>query len=105
MTDDGQLLREYARERSEPAFGELVSRHIDLVYSAALRMAVGDRQLAEDVTQNVFIDLARKASSLPNDVLLAGWLYRHTCYAAANAVRTERRRKTREQTAMEIIRQ
>src|SRR5919108_6108366 len=102
MNDDTQLLRRYAEDRSESAFGELVSRHIDLVYSAALRVVGGDRHLAQDVTQGVFVDLARKARRLPHDVLLAGWLYRHTCYAAANAVRTERRRKTREQTAMEM---
>jgi RNA polymerase sigma factor (sigma-70 family) len=102
MTDDGQLLQQYTRERSESAFGELVSRHVDLVYSAAVRVAGGDRHLAQDVTQGVFMDLARKASRLPRDVLLAGWLYRHTCLVAANAVRTERRRKTREQVAMEM---
>ena len=102
MTDDRQLLQQYTRERSESAFGELVARHIDLVYSAALRVVGGDSQLAQDVIQVVFIDLASKARGLPQDVLLAGWLYRHTCYAGANAVRTERRRKTREQTAMEM---
>src|SRR5437660_6780324 len=102
MTDDGQLLQQYARERSESAFGELVTRHIDLVYSAALRVASGDRHLAEDVTQVVFMDLARKARGLPRDVWLAGWLHRHTCYTAAKAVRTERRRKTRERIAMEM---
>src|SRR5579864_1648412 len=102
MTDDGQLLQRYAQERSESAFGKLVSRHIDLVYSAALRVVGGDSHLAQDVTQRVFIDLARKARNLPCDVVLAGWLYRHTCYTAANAVRAERRRKTREQTAMEM---
>ena len=102
MTDDGQLLQQYTRERSESAFGELVTRHIDLVYSAALRVAGGDRHLAEDVTQVVFMDLARKARGLPRDVLLAGWLHRHTCYTAAKAVRTERRRKTRERIAMEM---
>ena len=48
MTDDAQLLRQYAEERAEPAFGELMARHIDLVYSAALRVAGGDRQLAQD---------------------------------------------------------
>ena len=100
--DDAQLLRQYVEGQSEEAFGELVSRHIDLVYSAALRMASSDSHLAEDVTQMVFIDLARKVRSLPRGVLLAGWLYRHTCYTAAKAVRTERRRRAREQTAMEI---
>jgi RNA polymerase sigma factor (sigma-70 family) len=102
MMDDGQLLQQYRREGSEPAFGELVTRHIDVVYSAALRVAGGDSHLAQDVTQTVFMDLARKARSLPRDVVLAGWLYRHAWYTAAKMVRTERRRQTREQTAMEM---
>ena len=98
--DDEQLLELYSRERSEGAFSELVARHIDLVYSAALRKCGGDAHLAEDVTQSVFMDLARKAGGLPRDVVLAGWLHRHTCFIAANAVRSERRRRNREQTAM-----
>ena len=102
MTDDGQLLQQYTRERSESAFGELVTRHIDLVYSVALRVAGGDSHLAQDVTQTVFLDLARKATSLPQDAVLAGWLYRHAWFTAAKMVRTERRRQTREQTAMEM---
>jgi RNA polymerase sigma factor (sigma-70 family) len=102
MTDDEQLLQQYRREGSESAFGELVTRHIDLVYSAALRVAGGDSHLAQDVTQTVFVDLARKARSLPRDVILAGWLYRHAWFTAAKMVRTERRRQTREQTAMEM---
>ena len=102
MTDDEQLLQRYARERSESAFSELVARHIDLVYAAALRVVNGDSHLAQDVTQTVFIDLARKAQSLPRGVVLAGWLHQHTCYKASTAVRTEQRRKTREQTAMEM---
>lgn len=102
MRDDEQLLQQYTNERSESAFGELVTRHIDLVYSAALRVVNGDTPLAQDVTQTVFIDLARKARSLPRGVVLAGWLHRRTCYRAATAVRTERRRRSREQTAMEM---
>jgi RNA polymerase sigma factor (sigma-70 family) len=102
MIDDEQLLRQYRQERSETAFSELVARHIDLVYSAALRMVNGDSHLAQDVTQIVFTDLARKAWGLPRGVMLAGWLYRHTRYTGAKTVRTERRRQTREQTAMEM---
>jgi len=102
MTDDGQLLQQYTRDRSESAFGELVTRHIDLVYSVALRVAGGDSHLAQDVTQTVFLDLARKAASLPQDAVLAGWLHRHTWFTAAKMVRTERRRQTREETAMEM---
>src|SRR6266571_4070907 len=103
MTDDAQLLRRYTEEGAEPAFGELVTRHIDLVYSAALRVVGGDRHLAQDVTQTVFADLARKAGSLRRGAVLAGWLYRHTCFTAAKAVRAERRRRIREKTAMEMI--
>jgi RNA polymerase sigma factor (sigma-70 family) len=102
MTDDGQLLQQYTRDRSESAFGELVARHIDLVYSVALRVAGGDSHLAQDVTQTVFLDLARKAPGLPRDAILAGWLYRHAWFTAAKTVRTERRRQVREQTAMEM---
>ena len=102
MMDDGQLLQQYKREGSESAFGELVRRHIDLVYSAALRVVNGDTHLAQDVTQRVFFDLARKPGSLPRGVVLAGWLHRHTCFRAATAVRTERRRTIREQTAIEM---
>jgi RNA polymerase sigma factor (sigma-70 family) len=102
MTDDEQLLRQYTQERAESAFAELVTRHIDLVYAAALRFVNGDTHLAQDVTQTVFIDLASKAWRLPRGVILAGWLHRHTCFTAATAVRTERRRRTREQTAMEM---
>src|SRR6266516_6342427 len=102
MTDDAQLLRRYTEERAEPAFGKLVARHIDLVFSAALRVVGGDRHLAQDVTQTVFADLARKARSLPRDVVLAGWLYRHACFTAAKAVRAERRRRVREKAAMEM---
>jgi RNA polymerase sigma factor (sigma-70 family) len=102
MTEDKALLREYADERSERAFSELVRRYIDLVFSAALRVVNGDTQLAKDVTQVVFIDLARKAPTLPTGVVLAGWLHRHTCFRAATAVRTEQRRRAREETAMKI---
>ena len=102
MTTDEELLEQYARERSESAFGELVTRHLDYVYSDALRVVNGDAPLAQDVTQTVFFDLARQAGKLPCDVALAGWLHRHTCYTAAKAVRSERRRQSREHTAMEM---
>ena len=64
MNDDAQLLRCYAEEGSESAFSELVSQHIDLVYSAALRQVGGDAHLAQDVAQTVFADLARKARTV-----------------------------------------
>lgn len=102
MSEDQKLLQEYTKSRSESAFASLVGRHIELVYSTAFRVLNGDAALSQDVAQMVFIDLARKAQRLPADVLLAGWLYQHTWYTAATAVRAERRRKLREQTAMEM---
>src|SRR5215510_1433592 len=99
MRCDGDMLRDYAQRRSEEAFAELVRRHVDLVYSAALRQLNGDVHLAQDVTQTVFSDLARKAGSLSDRRDLAGWLYTSTHFAAAKAVRTEQRRHTREQEA------
>jgi DNA-directed RNA polymerase specialized sigma24 family protein len=84
MMDDEQLLRAYSRERSESAFGQLVTRHIDFVYSAALQMVNGDSHLAQDVAQTVFIDLAGKAGSLPDGVGLGAGPHRHTYYTAAS---------------------
>ena len=102
MTNDQQLLRQYILDHSESALGELVSRHIDLVYATALRRVGGDAHLAQDVTQLVFIHLARNAWRLPSEIPLAGWLHRHTCFTASTTVRTERRRRKREQVAVEL---
>ena len=101
MRDDQELLRCYVQERSEDAFTELVSRHIDLVYATALRTSGGDTHLAEDVSQVVFTDLARKAQAqcLPRIDSLAGWLHRHASFTASKAVRTECRRQARETLA------
>src|SRR5438132_4885178 len=101
MTDDAQLFRRYAEEGSEQAFGELVARYINLVYSAAVRQT-GDAHLAEDVAQAVFTALARKARALPREVRLGGWLYRHACFVAAQTARTERRRQARERRSLEM---
>jgi len=100
MQDDRQLLRGYVADGSEAAFGELVARYVNLVYSAALRRTGGDAHLAQEVAQLVFTDLARKARSLPANVVLAGWLHRATRYAAAQLLRAERRRAAREQEAL-----
>lgn len=97
-------LQAYVERGSEEAFAQMVTSHVDLVYSAALRVVAGDAQLARDVAQIVFADLARKAGRLPPKVMLAGWLYRHACFTAANAVRTERRRQAREREAVAMQR-
>ena len=96
--DDMQLVREYAAHQSESAFAALVSRHTNLVYSAALRQT-RDPQLAEEVTQVVFIILARKAASLGAKTILTGWLYRTAGYVSGSALKRELRRQHREQEA------
>ena len=87
MTPDSELLGRYARTRSEDAFAELVQRHVNLVYSAALRQVNGDAHLAQDVAQTVFTDLARKATSLMGRHTLTGWLYTSAHFAAAKIAR------------------
>lgn len=100
MPDDGALLRRYALDRDETAFSELVRRKLDFVYSTALRRVGGDGHLASDIAQHVFIALAREAKRLSGHPVLTGWLYTTTRYTTANVVRTERRRKNREQIAL-----
>ncbi len=98
MTDDMELVREYATRQSEPAFETLVARYVNLVYSAGLRQ-VADPHLAEEVTQAVFIILARKARSLGPKTILPSWLHRAACFVAADALKVRRRRAQREQEA------
>ncbi len=102
---DAQLLDRYASCGSDEAFRELVARHCGVVYSAALRQVGGDAHLAQDVTQCVFTDLARKADSLKQHPSIVGWLFTATRFTAAKWVRSERRRARREQElqVMEII--
>lgn len=99
MNDESELLRRYVSERSDSAFTELVQRKAGLVYSAALRQVGGDTLLAQDVSQSVFIDLARKARALTGREELTSWLYTSTRYAALNALRERQRRVHREQEA------
>jgi RNA polymerase sigma factor (sigma-70 family) len=120
--DDIELLAQYARDHSEAAFATLVTRHVNLVYSVALRN-VGNPHAAEEITQAVFIILAKKAESLTHNgwlrgwlrrprrseseqarrgvaaTSLSGWLYQTTRLTAANFLRTEIRRQRREQEA------
>ncbi|MEO5802969.1 MAG: sigma-70 family RNA polymerase sigma factor [Verrucomicrobiota bacterium] len=94
MNDDMALVRAYAASQSERAFEQLAARHLNMIYSAAMRR-VGDAHLAEEI----FIILARKAGSLGPKTILSGWLYRTTSYAAADALKMQRRRQQREQEA------
>jgi RNA polymerase sigma factor (sigma-70 family) len=92
---DHELLRRYARDRDEPAFADLTRRYVALVYSSAVRR-VGDRHMAYDITQAVFMILSRKAGSIPADKPLSLWLLNATRYAAANALKIESRRRRHE---------
>src|SRR5882724_5978382 len=102
MTEsDLELLRQYARDGVESAFAEVVRRHVSLVYSAALRQ-VRSPQLAEEVAQSVFTDLAQNAKRLAPDTILTAWLYQVTRRTAIDVVRRESRRQLREQIATEM---
>src|ERR1051325_1586040 len=102
MNDDAVLLRRYAEEGSEAAFTELVHRHVDLVYAAALRRTGGDRHRAADVSQHVFTMLARQARKLARHTVLSAWLHTATRNAALNLMISEQRRKSREEAAMAL---
>jgi RNA polymerase sigma factor (sigma-70 family) len=99
MTEDAELLGRYATDQSEDAFAELTRRHVDLVYSAALRLVSGDVHSAQDVTQQVFTEVARQAKRLARHPALVGWLYTTTRQMALRVNRTEQRRQAREQEA------
>jgi RNA polymerase sigma factor (sigma-70 family) len=99
--NDLDLLRQFAREQSQDAFTELVNRHLNLVYSAALRQ-VRSPQLAEEVSQSVFANLACNAGKLSPDTILTAWLYQVTRHTAIDVVRREARRQAREQIAFQM---
>jgi RNA polymerase sigma factor (sigma-70 family) len=99
--NDWEHLQEYARGGSEDAFAHLVRSNVDLVYSTALRL-VRSPQMAEEVTQSAFADLARNASRLQLDTNLTAWLYQVARRTAIDAVRSETRRQLREQIAHEL---
>jgi RNA polymerase sigma factor (sigma-70 family) len=101
-THDSELLKAYAADGSEPAFNELVRRHLGLVHAAALRLLDGNAAEAEDVAQTVFTDLARKAGDLVAHGSLAGWLHTSTRFAAGKLRRTEQRRRHREHDTMNL---
>jgi RNA polymerase sigma factor (sigma-70 family) len=102
MSDtDLELLARYTRRHAEDAFAEIVRRHLGLVYSAALRQ-VRSPQLAEEVAQSAFADLARQAARLKPDTILTAWLYQVTRRTAIDVIRREASRQSREQIASEM---
>jgi RNA polymerase sigma factor (sigma-70 family) len=102
MNDSRKLLEDYAKHGSEAAFRELVARHVNMVHSTARRLVNGDSHLAEDVTQTVFLNLARKAGELTGEVMIGGWLHRNACFVASTVMRGNRRRQNRERKAVEM---
>src|SRR5271167_638085 len=96
--DDNALLREYVEHGSEEAFATLVARHVNKVYSVALRHT-GNPHQAEEITQVVFVILARKSGYLGKRVILEGWLYQTARLTALAYIRSEIRRARREQEA------
>ncbi len=101
MATDAQLLREFATTGAEAPFTELVRRHAGLVHAAALRQTQ-DPHLADEVTQAVFVLLARKAATLRPEVVLLGWLMHAARFAANDLLRAERRRRLRETAAFQM---
>ena len=96
--DDSALLRQYVESQSDEAFAALVTRHINLVYSVALRQT-GSPENAEEIAQAVFIILAKKANQMRHEKALSSWLFQATRLTAANLIRGESRRRNREQEA------
>src|SRR5207249_8819567 len=99
--DDAQLLQQYVETGSPEAFGQLTNHHLNFVYGAALRL-VHDRHVAEEVTQAVFIVLARKAATLRHEAVLSSWLLSTTRYAALGQMKINARRKRHERRAAEM---
>jgi RNA polymerase sigma factor (sigma-70 family) len=99
--NDLDLLGQFSRDHSQDAFTALVQRHVNLVYSTALRH-VRSRELAEEVAQSVFSDLARNAARLKAKTVLSAWLYQVTRGQAVDVVRRESRRQARERFAAEM---
>lgn len=89
MTDDAALLRRYVRDHSEAAFAEIVQRHLGHLHAATVRRAHGEAALAEDVVQQTFITLARRAPRLGAHPHLAGWLHATARHLTYRAMRTE----------------
>src|SRR3954447_14606869 len=100
--DDAELLRQYVETGSHEAFRALVAKHLGLVYATALRQ-VRDKHMAEDVSQAVFIVLARKAKTLRRERVLAAWLMSTAKFASRDAIKAQMRRRKYETRAAEMM--
>jgi RNA polymerase sigma factor (sigma-70 family) len=101
MSDDGQLLRQFADTRDEACFRTVVGRYIGFVYAVSLRR-LRDPHSAQDATQAVFIALARKAAAVAEAPSVMGWLHRSTCYETRNLMRARANRIARETEALQL---
>jgi RNA polymerase sigma factor (sigma-70 family) len=102
MTPADSAFRRFRTDGSHDAFREVVAAHLPMVYGTALRFGHGNGAEAEDVSQMVFADLARKAASLREGAAVGAWLHRHTCFLMKNAIRSDIRRRAREAEAVEL---
>ena len=100
LNDSASLMREFCESGSPDAFRELVNRYLPLVFSAAMRRGNGDKSLAQDVSQLVFADFARRMPRLRADDRIGGWLYRAALQRTGDVMKSERRRRRREQQAV-----
>lgn len=100
MIEDVELIRRFREQGSDEAFAQIVDRYVNMVYSVAFRQLGESEHLARDVCQDVFVSLARKIETLRPEVILSGWLYRSTLFAAKDLRRREQRRRKRETLAM-----
>src|SRR5262245_47810077 len=101
--DDWDLLEQFRLTRSEQAFAELVRRHAGFVYTTCRRRLRRDTHLAEDVTQSVFLVLARRPPTRRRGAVLAGWLYQTAVYACNNAMRSKHTRDRHEREAAQSV--
>ncbi len=101
LPSDAELLQSFCSSQNETAFAQLVARYLDLVYASAFRQTA-NHALAQDITQAVFVILARKAPSLRRETVLSGWLFRAVRYAVLDAHKLDKRRQKREQEAAEM---
>jgi len=103
MEKGNDLIASYLANKTEESFRAIVREHSPMVMATASRRLNGDRVLAQDVSQQVFVRLARSAQKLTSDICLAGWLYRQTCRISTDVIRSENSRQKRESAAASLV--